>query len=124
MGWVVIFYASKENGVAIDYYEYMDITAYLYFLAGIGMAMRTTWGRIAGIIVSCIALVGFPIGTIFGILGLFAFIGAPRLFGPSRVTHAQLKKAYKARARQRKEEEKATKLAAKEARRTAKASSR
>ncbi len=46
--------------------------------------------------------ISMPILIIIGIMGLFAFFGAKELFGPNRVTHAEVKAAYKAtKARQK-----------------------
>jgi hypothetical protein len=36
------------------------------FLAGIGLLKRRNWGRVLGIIVGCLNLLNFPIGTIIG----------------------------------------------------------
>src|SRR6266496_947575 len=66
-------------------------------VAVIGLFTRTSWGRILGIIVCIISLINIPIGTLIGIFGLFAFFGAPQLFGANRVTHKELKSEFKLR---------------------------
>lgn len=62
----------------------------------IGLYLRTSWGRILGIIACLLALINIPMGTIIGIMGLFAFFGAPQLFGPDRITHRAVKAQFKA----------------------------
>lgn len=52
---------------------------------------RLPWGRTFGMVVCALSLPSIPIGTIIGILGLIAFSGGARLFGPKRLTHQQLK---------------------------------
>lgn len=61
----------------------------------VGILKRTSWGRILGIIVCALSLINFPIGTVIGIFGLVAFIKAKELFGPDRITHAEVKLAFK-----------------------------
>jgi len=63
----------------------------------IGCFRWATWGRILGIISCALALFGFPIGTLIGILGLVAFIRSPELFGPKRLDPAELLIEYKSR---------------------------
>jgi hypothetical protein len=63
----------------------------------IGLLLRTDWGRALGIIACVLMLINIPMGTIIGIVGLFAFLGAAQLFGEGRITHAQAKAAFKAR---------------------------
>lgn len=71
--------------------------AAFYAIAAAGLFKRTSWGRILGIIVCIISLISIPIGTAIGAFGLFAFFGAPQLFGRDRVTHAALKTEFKLR---------------------------
>lgn len=52
---------------------------------------RLAWGRTLGIVLCALSLPSFPIGTIIGILGIIAFSGGGRLFGPDRLTHERLK---------------------------------
>lgn len=66
-------------------------------LAALGAILRHTWGRVVGIIACILLLLNLKlIPIIIGIMGLFAFIGAKELFGPNRVTHAEVKAAFKA----------------------------
>jgi hypothetical protein len=76
--------------------------ALFYLVAIIGMLKRTSWGRVMGIIVCILTLINIPLGTLIGIVGLFAFIKAPNLFGPGRVPHKDLKTEYKLRKKARK----------------------
>ncbi len=73
---------------------FIGLTAF-YAVALVGLFKRTGWGRILGIIVSILCLASIPIGTIVGVCGLFAFFGAPQLFGADRITHRELKLEYK-----------------------------
>jgi len=68
----------------------------IFMIAVIGIVMRTDWGRIAGIIACFILLLSFPLGTICGVVGLFAFFKAKELFGPARLRHREVKVAFKA----------------------------
>lgn len=52
---------------------------------------RLPWGRRMGMIICVLSLPSFPIGTAIGIMGLMAFGKGKCLFGPDRLTHAQLK---------------------------------
>lgn len=61
----------------------------------VGTIRRTAWGRILGIIACVISLINVPLGTLIGVIGLFAFIKARELFGPNRITHAAVKAAFK-----------------------------
>lgn len=71
--------------------------AVFYAVSTIGVMMRSTWGRIMGIITCSLSVLNIPLGTIIGIAGLFAFIKAPELFGQNRVTHKSLKQEFKNR---------------------------
>ena len=66
-----------------------------YAFAIVGIVKRTSWGRILGIVVCTISLINIPLGTLIGILGLFAFIKSKELFGPNRLTHTDVKLAFK-----------------------------
>lgn len=69
--------------------------ALFYMVAIAGLYKRTSWGKIMGIIICIMSLISIPIGTAIGIFGLFAFFGAPELFGPDRLTHKELKAEFK-----------------------------
>lgn len=56
--------------------------------------MRLPW-RICGIVVCVISLINIPLGTLIGVMGLFAFVKAKELFGPERITHEEVKTAFK-----------------------------
>ena len=66
-----------------------------YGFAVVGTIKRTSWGRSLGIVCCCLMLINIPMGTIIGIVGLFAFTKAKELFGPERITHAEVKQAFK-----------------------------
>ena len=69
----------------------------------IGLFIRSSWGMILGMVAGGFALISIPIGTIIGVMGLFAFIKAPTLFGPDRVLHNDLKAEFKHRKKLKKE---------------------
>lgn len=57
-------------------------------VAGIGLLEFKPWARILGIVLCAICLLGFPIGTIFGVYGLWVLLNkeTERLFQPGPVT--------------------------------------
>lgn len=65
-------------------------------VATLGLFARTSWGRGMGIFGCSVAVFHFPVGTVFGICGLFELIGSSRLFGRLRLTHSDLKAEFKA----------------------------
>ncbi len=76
--------------------------AVFYGLAIVGLFNRTSWGRVLGIIICILSLLQIPIGTIIGLMGLFAFFGSPELFGENRLTHKELKAEFNLRKFERK----------------------
>lgn len=60
----------------------------------VGLMGRSTWGRIAGIVMCLLMLIHVPFGTLIGIPGLFVFFRSGKLFGPDRLTHRELERAY------------------------------
>lgn len=83
---------AADPGSAIIY---LGFSAF-YLAAFIGLVARTAWGRVLGIICCIFMLINIPIGLIIGLAGLFAFFGAKELFGAERITHKELKIAFKA----------------------------
>lgn len=73
--------------------------AAFYLIAVIGLFSRSSWGRVMGIVVCILSLISFPLGTLIGIFGLFAFFGAPQLFGNDRITHKEVKAEFKLQKR-------------------------
>jgi len=72
----------------------------------IGLCGRHKWGRILGIVVLFISglglLVGFPLGAVFVIWGIFSLTKASILFGPNRLTHSALKEEFQIRKNSKK----------------------
>jgi len=83
-----------QEGLSYMRYVFIGVSV-LYAITVFGLIKRTGWGRILGIIICALSLLNIPIGTIIGIAGLFAFIKAPELFGPNRITHKELKAEFK-----------------------------
>lgn len=54
-------------------------------VTGIGLMKRREWARIVGIILAVIQLIGFPIGTLIGIYGLWVLLNPQTkpLFAPA-----------------------------------------
>lgn len=103
----VFFVAIMIAGIIMGGYKKMDYESTLIFLFIIAYSIlyvstayiclsRKNWGRIPGIVVFAIFLIGIPIGTIMGIYGIKAF-EEKSLFGPNRYTHARLKAEYQFR---------------------------
>jgi hypothetical protein len=67
--------------------------------AAVGLIKRPNWGRVVGFILSSFMLLGFPIGTIIGILCMIALARGGRLFGPERLLHKDLETEWKYRKR-------------------------
>ena len=59
-------------------------------VAGIGLLKFKSWARILGIVLCAICLLGFPVGTIFGVYGLWVLLNkeTERLFQSSVMTQA------------------------------------
>ena len=70
--------------------------AILVFMTGIGLMLRSHWGRILAFICSLFMLLLFPIGTIVGALSLGA-LGSKQLFGPRRINHRALEAEFRYR---------------------------
>lgn len=82
---------GREAGEAL-FYGIICLVGGAFQAAGIyGCWHRLPWGRTVGMVICVLNLPSIPIGTIIGILGLLAFSGGKRLFGPDRLTHEQLK---------------------------------
>ena len=84
--------------------------AAFYLVAMVGLVLRSSWGRILGIIICIFSLISIPIGTIVGAAGLFALFGAPQLFGAGRLLHKDLKVEFKLRKKLKKEAKRQAKL--------------
>jgi len=67
------------------------VFAVLAAVAFVGTWRFKHWGRILSIALCVAILLAFPWGTIFGILGLAAFIGSKPLFGDNRLSQQQLR---------------------------------
>lgn len=104
----LIWLVSFQSKIAESRGEYIIISPVFYVsvtlscIATIGLFMRSTWGRIVGIL-ACIGMIFnlHFISIIVGIAGLFALFKAPELFGPKRILHKDLKKEYKIRKREK-----------------------
>lgn len=103
----VVLYLVFVIWVAISHHVQMNLNLFisalliygytgLYVLTAYICFSRKSWGRIPGIIIFSIFLLGIPIGTIMGIYGINAF-SEKSLFGPDRLTHSRLKAEYKFR---------------------------
>lgn len=73
----------------------------LQIFAIVGGFKRSKWGRTVGMIACALMLINIPCGTLIGILGLIAYGGGSVLFGPGRITQAELKKEVAFRKKHR-----------------------
>lgn len=80
-------------------------------VSAVGLILRTSWGRILGFVSCALMLTSIPIGTLIGIVGIFALAKGAELFGSNRVTHKELKAEFNLRKQQKKDAKRAAKLA-------------
>jgi len=93
---VVGSFGSKNEGSILVIVFAMQ--AFLNIIAIIGVILRQSWGRWLGQLVCVFLLFAFPIGTIFGVVGLIGFDGAKLLFNGSKVTVSEVKAELHSRA--------------------------
>ena len=70
---------------------------FLALAACISSFTRPAWGRWVGVVIAIVALLGFPLGTLIGILALVYYAQAKPLFGPGRFTHKEVVEVFKQR---------------------------
>lgn len=63
-------------------------------LVTVGSSRRTRWGQVSGILLSLMLVSVFPLGTVFGLIGLVVYVRAGRLFGSGAASHRQLQQEY------------------------------
>jgi hypothetical protein len=78
--------ATMNLGFPIVAFLYFSISTYACFA-------RPDWGKAVSLLSSSIFLLAFPIGTIFGVLGIRAIQRSPRLFGKDRITDTEVSEA-------------------------------
>jgi hypothetical protein len=66
-------------------------------LVAFGLLKRPNWGRVVGFIAAVFMLLGFPVGTVIGVLFLISLVRGKRLFGPDRIPHKDLETEWKYR---------------------------
>ncbi len=95
--------SSDKGGMALfaALFVYQTVGVYV-------MYKRPLWGRIVGMVICSVMLIGFPVGTLIGVLGLRAVIKGKALFGDDRLIHKDLKKLFKDMKRDRKAQGKLT----------------
>lgn len=74
---------------------FFGILGLVYLASMIGTLFKTAWGRYMGMTVCVFMLLGIPIGTVLGIMGLFGYDGAKKLFGKDALSIKAVKSAYK-----------------------------
>lgn len=63
-----------------------------FYLSGaVGTLQRKAWARFLGILLCVVMMIGFPLGTIIGLLGIVAFAAGGPLFGLKPMSHRALK---------------------------------
>jgi hypothetical protein len=70
----------------------------VFVTSGIGAFTRGTFAKFGFTAMCFLQLINIPIGTILGIIGLLAVGRYPAFFGNYRVSHKEIKIAYKASA--------------------------
>ena len=87
--------ASKEMAENISFlFSFFALTA---GATAFGLMHREDWGRIVGIIASFIILLGFPLGTVLGAMGLITLLNAEQFFGASAWSHEDILKEFKSK---------------------------
>ncbi|MEJ2694218.1 MAG: hypothetical protein P8166_14555 [Candidatus Thiodiazotropha sp.] len=90
-GMLIFLYQGYVDTSTISTWQ---LFVFLYFcISTYACFARPHWGDIVGVISSVIFLFSFPIGTMFGILGLRAITKNKQLFGKDRITDAELSDA-------------------------------
>lgn len=97
IGLVVMTAVFTGNGMGAPELMVVSVICGLQAAVMIGLIQRATWGRIAGFISAALMLIGFPIGTLIGILFLISLGRGARLFGPDRLNHKELEAEWKYR---------------------------
>jgi hypothetical protein len=85
--------AAPQTVGSITYPVYAGLAV----LAAIGSFLFKTWSRLLSMALCVLLLIAFPIGTIFGVLGLIALWGSKPLFGSNRISQDQLRAELKLR---------------------------
>jgi len=75
------------------------VTGVLTGIASVCALLRPVWGRPVGMVICCLSLIHFPIGTLIGIIGLIAFSRGVKLFGPNRWLHSAIIAEWQQRKR-------------------------
>ena len=80
------------NGISGDEFDYGAVLVgiFAFLLVSIGLLSRKPWGRIVSFIIFILLLIGFPVGTLIGVLGLFALSRARPLYQSDGPTIAGL----------------------------------
>jgi len=94
---LIAFLTFKATDQDMHLNPFLLVLMVFYIVTIVGLILRSAWGRILGIIVCILSLFNLPLGTIIGIMGLFAFFKAPELFGDDRITHKDIKAVWKER---------------------------
>jgi hypothetical protein len=89
---VVVSLLRNEGGATMGMAELVIVGAAggLNLLTAIGLMKRRIWARYLAMIMAVLALLGFPIGTLIGILLLVALGRSARLFGSDRLDHKMI----------------------------------
>ena len=106
LGFFGIYFASEDGRLTTEALAVATCTMSLLIATIVGLILRSSWGRILGIIL-CFLLVASLflrinlIALFVGLAGLFAFFAAPQLFGDDRITHKEIKEVWKDRKKRK-----------------------
>ncbi len=84
----------QEVTAPVDVLFLLGIIVILYGIGVYGTFFKRSWARTYGIVLCCVLMLGFPVGTALGIFGLFSFQGAKVLFGPNAIPYSKIKETY------------------------------
>ena len=91
--YIIVMGAVKESSFTYLNSAFISICL-LFTLTIIGTVQSKNWGRVLGIITSVLLLFVFPIGTLFGLVGLISFAKAKPIFTSDSITYKDIKLAY------------------------------
>lgn len=97
VGSIAVLVGSDMATTGMTELAIMGILLPWYALTGVGLIRRQVWGRYLGFMTAAFSLLGFPIGTLIGVLVLISLSRSARLFGPDRLNHKALNTEWKYR---------------------------
>jgi len=96
---ILFLFSFLDNLDRMNLASFLRYAIFLSFLAATAYSFlaRPRWGRVFGYISMGLALLLYPVGTLFGLLGILALIQGGALFGSKRVYHRSIEREWRAR---------------------------